>query len=97
MIASFRTEIAFAVAVHSRHLFKKMNGETAPDLNRWWSDTCNRKNVRNISLAVDRQLEKLRFWRYCNKVQEKSVGKRRSGFCVQWTTTVNALEEMSVE
>ena len=53
--------------------------------------------MRNISLAVIDNLKSSASGGTATKCKKKSVGKRRSGFCVQWTTTVNALEEMSVE
>ena len=53
--------------------------------------------MRNISLAEKDNLKSPASGGTATKCKNKSVGKRRSGFCVQWTTTVNALEEVSVE
>ena len=39
-------------------LLKKLNRETTPDLNKWWSCTTNRKFVRSIPLIVTDTLKK---------------------------------------
>ena len=56
-------------------LFKKVNRETTPDSNKWWSNTWSRQKVRSISLFVKDNMTSSPL----ALLQPKGKGKRNCG------------------